>query len=65
MKEPEKRKSPNPVNGARKIKAYKFLSCFSVILGIIFCVLKEHELFQDFTISGILLELIALGKKVN
>ena len=60
-----KRKSPDTENGAKKAKAYDFLVCFCLILGVVFGVLGEHELFQDSTISGILFELIALGKKVN
>ena len=60
-----KRKSPDTENGAKREKAYDFLVCFCLILGVVFGVLGEHELFQDFSIGGILFELIALEKKIN
>jgi len=56
----EKRKSPDKDNGARKIKAYNLAANISFIIGIIFKVINDDELFQDFTICGIILCIIAL-----
>ncbi|WP_294749950.1 hypothetical protein [uncultured Ruminococcus sp.] len=63
--EQEKKKSPDKRDGAKKAKAYENLAVFLLILGIICAVLKEHELYQDFAIGGILLDLIAVSKKIN
>lgn len=63
--EQEKKKSPDTENGAKKAKAYENLAVILFILGIICAVLKEHELYQDFAIGGILFDLIAVSKKIN
>ena len=61
----ESKKRPDTENGARSVKAYEALATFSLILGIICALFKEHELYQDCEIAGAMLELIALGKKIN
>jgi hypothetical protein len=58
--EKRKRKSPDKNNGARAIKAYNLAASISFIIGIIFKVINEDELFQDYTICGIILCIIAL-----
>lgn len=63
--EQEKKKSPDSEDGARSIKAYETLAMFSIILGIIFLITKEHELYQDCILCSLLLESSVIEKKIN
>ena len=58
----EKRKSPDKDNGAIAIKVCNIATSISFIIGMICSLINEHELFQDFTICGIILCIIALEK---
>ena len=63
--EQEQRKCPDTENGVKRIKAYETLAMFSMILGIIFLITKEHELSQDFIISSLILDNIAIRRKIS
>ena len=60
-----KRKSPNTENGARRAKAYEALATFSMILGIIFLITKEHELSQDCIVCSLIIDNIAIRRKIS
>lgn len=59
-----KRKHPDNDNGAMAIKVCNIAASITFILGVICSLINEHELFQDFTMCGIILCLIALEKSI-